>query len=89
MAIETSLAVVLIARYTLMIFIYLRLVRMFVTIYTAKLGENAGRGMTVNTLIPFISMFAAIDREIHPVMIEVGRYPGILTVTNSAVGREL
>lgn len=48
---------------------------MLVAIDTAEQGIVAWRRVAIHALIPFAFMFAAIDREVLPVMIPGGRGP--------------
>ena len=47
---------------------------------TTELGVIPGRGMAVGTLVPLPFMFAAINGEIHAVVVEGSRRPGLFTV---------
>jgi len=84
MTIEAGITIVLVSRNTLMLIVHIRLV-MLMAIDTAKQGIVGRVGMTFGTAIPFVTVFAAIDGEILPVVIEGGRFPHALCMTRFAI----
>ncbi len=56
---------------------------------TTERGVIARRGMAVGTLIPFAFVFAAINGEMHDIVVESCRFPGCFAMATGAVCREL
>ena len=51
-------------------------------------GKIGRIGVALGTLIPFVFVLAAVNREIHAVVIKIGRHPGGFIVTILASRRE-
>ena len=51
-------------------------------------GKIGRIGMAFGTLIPLVFVVAAIDREIHSIMVKTGRNPDRLVVAILTSGRE-
>lgn len=62
--------------------------RICMTNRTTEKGVIARCCMAIGTLIPFVFMLAAIDREILPVVVEISRIPRCFAVTILASRRE-
>ncbi len=54
---------------------------MLVAVDATEEGKIARAGVAIDTLIPFILMLAAVDREILLVMVKSGRIPGCFGMT--------
>lgn len=61
---------------------------MFVAINTTEQTEVVGYRMAVCALVPLIVVFSAVNREVHIIVVEGGRLPGILTMTQRTIGGE-
>ena len=55
---------------------------------TIEDGVVGGIGMALGALIPLVIVVAAVDREIHSIMVKIGRNPGRLVVAILASDRE-
>lgn len=87
MALQTGIAIINVTRNLAMIIIRLRL-RM-----AGQTGKNRIRTrvlMALNTVIPGLSVFSAVNRKILPVMIKSGRFPsGVSGMTHHTINGEL
>ena len=61
---------------------------MFMAINTTKHSKIPGSSMAIIAIIPFSVMCAAVDREIHIVVIKRGWCPCVLAMTGFAGERE-
>lgn len=88
MTIEAGITVVLIAVFAAVFVVHLGLV-VLMTEDALEDGKVRGVDVTIGTLIPFLAVFAGIDREILRVVIPVGRCPGRRSVAGLTLGREV
>ena len=89
MAVITSIAFIYISRNLVMLIRQLLSVIVFVAIDTAEYLEIAGSGMAFGAVVPFSSVFPAVNGEIHYIVVKVCRNPCRFRVAALAVGWEL
>ena len=72
-----GVAFVNIAAYILVFISQVSGVIVFVAVNATE-GSEITRGMAFYTVVPFSFVFAAVNWEVHAIMVEGGGYPGIL-----------
>lgn len=77
MAIVTCRAVVLVSVHALVILVDLLLIIVLMAVNATETVVVAA-DMAFHALVPFVVVLAAVNREVHIVMVEIGRLPSIL-----------
>lgn len=83
---QTGIILIKVADHALVFFIGFRI---HVAIDASHLCIIGWIAVTIDTLVPFSFMLAAVDREIPAIVIKSGGHPGGLTVTGSTILRKL